>query len=297
MKSKVYVDEDGNPCDADGRPIKHQSQGHHGLMVRPKKAANANTIHNQSEGGDSFFHNQSAADSQQVFKDINQEDDHDDEDQDLGDENQPDDAGKQTLKKRESKHHDKIKGQIKPPSKSKKKENLNDIFPNDNYYESDLLKIKGERVEGKDGKVRVRLTEEQVRYFLKPFVTLIQRFTQAPMSSSKWTSNLYEIFYGKAVIVDAFEELKDIWWYTNEEPQKHAHKFDFQFVGYAKTIIEKIEDLEEQLVLHADYIIRNHKKMIYDPVVRDELRYFDHETHIYWSPTLRSEMDREKNVT
>ncbi len=117
------------------------------------------------------------------------------------------------------------------------------------------------------------------------------------MSASKWSSNLFEIFYNRAVIVEAFKELSEIWWYVDDEPQKIDHKFDFQFVGYAKNHIESITDLEELLVLHAEYILKHARDMIYDPHAREDLRHFDLDTKIYWSPTVRDEKDRETNMT
>ncbi len=153
--------DDGKYYDVNGEEVlaPRQDEGH-GVTHKAKLAPNVNVIGNQSEGG-SFFHNQSMLDSQQVISHSQHQKSVSDNDLQGDDDNDHDAPGEMTsTKKRVTKQQDKNNDKVKGSNSKKKKKKLTDIYPEDSYYESDLLKVKGDMVRGKDKKVRVRLTEE-----------------------------------------------------------------------------------------------------------------------------------------
>lgn len=138
-------------------------------------------------------------------------------------------------------------------------------------------------------KKRVLLSKEQLKHFLIPFITLIQRFTQIP-KSTKWDKRLTQWFTGKYVIVSAITKLSKVSWKNNLVPKKWEYKFSFQFDYHGWASIKQFTDLEERLVRHATYILTNAKKMIEDANSREHLRFFDKNSYVYWDPNIREEM-------
>lgn len=162
-------------------------------------------------------------------------------------------------------------------------------FPEPDYYRDARLNIDNNKYEVVNNKRRVLLTKDQIKHFLMPFITLIQRFTQIT-KSTMWGKRLVQCFVEKYVVEKAFVELSKISWMMSLEPRKWEYKFIFQFDYRGWNTIKQIPDMEERLVLHAHHIINNAKQMIEDANSREHLRFFNKTCSLYWIPSIRDEM-------